>query len=126
MFGRKRAARDVPPPVLSGATLGYRQVIGLEAEPDVRNIQRDRGLRWQIGRTLQGDSGAVIDYDRGDPAHSLEAVVPPRTTPTQAIAQVSRIQDQAVIGGVPEISGVPMTDPNLDPYAALQWWRAAR
>lgn len=124
MFGRRR-----PPRISQGASpvalpgLRVHPELALVADPDYANIQRQRAIFLQTGKQLQGFSGQVVGYDRGDPANSLTQVLPGGPLPTAAIAQVGKPADQPPVA---VIQDVVMSDPALDPYQAMLWNRISR
>lgn len=124
MFGRTRHAAAAAAPGSAGR---IQHVLVPVPEADTANINRYRGLVGQIGAGLQGGSGYVIGYDRGDPAHSLNAVIPVATTPTAAIADVSRPADAALIAPTPQWQNMVSTgDPGQDAYQVALFQRIAR
>lgn len=102
------------PRMPAGGTVGVYAAPVATAAPDTVNINRDRAIRRMIGRGLQGHSGTVIGYDRGDPANSITAVMAPMHSPTQAIAQVGA-KDQILLAQ-PEIYDQASNDPDLSAY----------
>lgn len=125
MFGRR--ARVAAPPQTPPGNLGYHTEVALVGNPDVVNIDRQRALYYRVGLGLQGLAGTVIGYDRGDPAHSLTAVINnPERTPTNAYAAIGRPADALTMAPTPEFSDMASTNPQLDPYNALLWNRIAR
>lgn len=123
LFKSRRAAPADEPP---GDTFGYRRVVALEAVPDYATIHHSRALNYSIGLGLQGHTGQVIGYDRGDPATSLNAVMPPQSNPTLAMAHVGHLSDALSTAPPAEITDIVMTDPALDTYQEMLWNRITR
>lgn len=124
MFGRNRTRRPSPaaaPPVLPGLQL---QTV-LVATPDIGAINRERALRLATGRMLQGGAGAVIDYDRGDPAHSFTGVVRGTPDPAAAYARIGRGLDQAQLPH-PEAYDLGTTSEQLTAYQSAMLQRITR
>jgi hypothetical protein len=96
----------------------------LIADPDTPSITRERALRHQTGRQLQGHSGLVVDYDRGDPAHSIETVMLPRHLPSGAYARLGMADAQRL--PTTEIYDAATTDAELSAYQASMLARIAR
>lgn len=123
MFGR----RTPPPPRQSSGGGGMVRVHAepvATADPDWATIERDRSLRRIIGRGLQGGAGIVVDYDRGDPAHSFERVVQPFHDPTAAANRIG--MRDGVLLTQSEVSDWGSTNETLTAYEQAQLARIAR
>lgn len=101
----------------------------LVANPDTSALNRERALRLALGRPLQGGSGSVIDYDRGDPAHSFTGYAPPGLAPRVNAAQaaIGRSPSQA-LATLPdaEIYDLATNDGELTAYEQTMLARIAR
>lgn len=108
----------------SGGPVRVYPVAVATAAPDEVNERRERALRRIIGRGLQGHSGTVIGYDRGDPENSITAVMAPVHNPTAAMARIGMrdglLLDQAVV------QDQATNDPELSAYESAMFMRIAR
>jgi hypothetical protein len=122
MFGRgqQRSSAGGAPPVL---TTVHAQPI-MVADPDTFAIRRERAIRNVEGRGLQGNTGYVLDYDRGDPAHSFEQVLQGTSVPANPYANLGIAE--AVILAQTEIYDQAINDAELTAYEANLLSRIAR
>jgi hypothetical protein len=122
MFARRQ--RTAPPATPAVLATVHAQLVPV-ADPDTSAITRERALRQRLGSMMQGhNNGTVVDYDRGDPVHSFERIVPHVNLPAQAYAQLG-MRDQAIIGQ-PQIYDMGSTDEELTAYQAAMLARIAR
>lgn len=112
-------------PAASDAMATVHAVAVPVADPDTASIRRERGLRNQLGRMMQGHAGDVVDYDRGDPEHSYTRVLSRTDAPAGLYARVG-IADAAILGPPTEIYDVASTDPELTAYQASMLARITR
>lgn len=96
------------------------------ADPDTIRINRGRALFHNLGLELQGYAGTRVDYDRGDPVHTLTGPVPVHHDPSESLAAIGR--------SIPE-SRIPtanFTDQGisdgsyLSSYEDALWYRGGR
>lgn len=121
---RRREADKLP---TRQQDFGFHRETIVVGNPDRPVLRRERALRQQIGHGLQGYSGQVRGYDRGDPAHSLTALVNAGPHPTAALAAIApaKLRDAATLDPA-EYSDRALTNPDLDPYMAALWNRLNR
>lgn len=124
MFNRGGRRRERPSE--GPKQLGVHTEVIVVGNPDTPVIQRLRALNHRIGLGLQGYSGQAMGYDQGDPANSMEYVIPTTTSPTSAYAAIGRPADAVAMQTPSEITDIVMSDPDLDPYQALLYNRIAR
>lgn len=121
-----RRARSTAPPRSTPAVLpGLHVEAVLVADVDTGAINRERALRQMTGRQMQGVAGSVIDYDRGDPAHSFMGVVAGVPSPARAYARIGRGLDQAQLANG-EVYDLATTDAELTAYQQAMLARIAR
>jgi hypothetical protein len=94
------------------------------ADPDRVAIDRERAIRHEAGRALQGNAGYVVDYDRGDPEHSYTRVVQGTTGATAAIARIG--MRDAIYLPTSEVYDTGSTDAELTAYQAAMLARINR
>lgn len=110
----------------AAAPLGVQAVAVAVAAPDTPAITRERALRYQTGRQLQGVSGTVVGYDRGDPANSITTVIPSPADgmPTHAYARLGMAD--GIILTQPQIYDNASNDEQLTAYEQATLARIAR
>lgn len=111
------AAPPIPVPI-------YASPVAVAA-PDELNQVRERSLRHQLGHGLQGGSGTIVGYDRGDPGHSVTGPVQNVPSPTSAYARLSYRDEQRILEQ-PQVYDQASTDPELDAYQASLLSRIGR
>lgn len=122
MFGRSRRAQQPPAQI---------QAVGVQAQavavasPDALNIVRERSLRNQLGHSLQGQTGTIVGYDRGDPAHSITGPVRAQALPSAAMARVGYSDAQRFTDPA-QIYDLGTTDPTANAYQAALLARITR
>lgn len=129
MFGRRRHQA-----LQGGANAtGYHTEAIAVGDPDVPNRRRVGRLFAETNLGMQGHSGEVVGYDRGDPAHTLSAdlglVAPGAFIPDPITAQARLgIADQITLSKAPSYAEVPSVDAiaSGDSYKQLQWARLGR
>lgn len=121
-LNRRRPAAAGPPAVLPGV---HPQTV-LVADQDTDALEREAGLRHMTGRQLQGVSGYVVGYDRGDPANSYERLVPRASQPAAAMAHLAG--HNALSDRLPgtEVYDTATTNEQLNAYQAAMLARIAR
>lgn len=117
MFGRKGSRTQA-----GGLTVHPQTVAVADLDHDGRAFEQ--AIRYQTGRQMQGMSGIVVGYDRGDPAHSEERVMPLTTLPSRAYAQLGMRDTQRLPQS--EIYDTGSTDAELTAYQAAMLARIAR
>lgn len=95
------------------------------AAPDAQNIYRIRALQHELGMGMQGYTGTVYGYDRGDPANSATGPIDyAQPQPTGAFAKqtftTQMLLDQ------PQIYDSATNDPAQAAYRANLLARIAR
>lgn len=96
------------------------------AAPDTLNQVRVRSLLHQVGVTLQGASGGVVGYDRGDPAHSVTGYVnTAQQLPTTAYAH-QRFRDEQRLTDQAVSYDLATTDARFNAYKLNQLARISR
>lgn len=127
MFGRRRNNRTEPAqPPHGSVQSGVHVQAAVVANPDYANIKRQRAIFLQTGKQLQGQSGTVVGYDRGDPENSFRTVLQSASLPSIAMAAIGRPADAIRMAPTPEVTDLVMSNPDLDGYQALLWNRIAR
>jgi hypothetical protein len=121
MFGRTRAQQ---PPTQALPVGVHAQAVAV-ADPDATNITRERSLRNQLGHSLQGQTGTIVGYDRGDPANSITAVVRPLAIPSAAMAHVG-FSDAQRFTDPSQIYDLGTNDPEMNAYQAALLARVTR
>lgn len=121
---RRRRYASAAAAAKQGAPLAVHVECTAVADPDVASIERERAIRSMTGELMQGHNGTVIDYDRGDPAHSFTAVV---TTPIPVADAYARLGVRdAVHLANPEFYDLGSSDEQLTAYQANLFARIAR
>lgn len=110
MFGRRRQQTATQ---AGRPASGYHTEAVVVGNPDVPSIGRVRRLFVENSLGMQGQSGEVVGYDRGDPANTLTAdlaqVYPGEAVPNPVTAQARLgVADQIVLG-TPTYADVPAT-----------------
>lgn len=123
LFSRRppAPARTQPP-----GRLGFHRESILVADPDGPSSARVLGLQAFAARGMQGATGTVIGYDKGDAAHSLTGPVNAAPSPTVAVANVSKPSDSVMLGPVAEYSDLASADPEQGSYAEQLFSRIGR
>lgn len=134
MFGRRRSSA---PTQAGRPATGYHTQTAVVGDTDAPANARVARLFFENNLGMQGHSGDVVGYDRGDPAHTLSAdlaLVHPGQyvrNPINANARLG-LADQVLFSATPDYGEVAsvdpaqITDPNNGSYRQLLWQRLER
>ncbi len=97
------------------------QVIGLRAVPDYAGRARQQSLDQIWGATLNGKSGVILGYDRGNAALSFQG--PVNVVQNVAAALNAHGSAAGIYKPQLEFKDAAGGNPNLDPFRRLMYAR---